>query len=260
MPEQSGLLNRSFELGTNDPKNRVVKVTLRARVFPLPAFVSRLVSPAIERGDKIGAFTVWPTAHAVVTLQHGEELTLSFRIKRDLFDSGISGAPAATSDLVRIGSRGEIGTGLWVDVTLGPFDKPGRHSASVKIPVSGGNVTELAISVGFTVLEDSVIVTPRSLDLGEISMSELREGVERAARIGIRKQAAAVGLKSVSSTSPFLKLETQTIVDGANYVIRVTLSGGANLSPGSFNGQLVIETDDKDQPRIEVPVKVKITQ
>ena len=103
------------------------------------------------------------------------------------------------------------------------------------------------------VLGENLIVSPKALDFGEVSLAKARNSFQR---VGIRKLVGTVHIKSMSSSLPFLKLEQTTIIENTNYLVRVTIDPARPLKPGSYDGVLLIETDaDK---RIEVPIRIKV--
>jgi hypothetical protein len=46
------------------------------------------------------------------------------------------------------------------------------------------------------------------------------------------------------------------MVDGSNYLIRITIDAAKSLKQGAYEGVVLIETDEGH--RVEVPVKVKL--
>jgi hypothetical protein len=78
----------------------------------------------------------------------------------------------------------------------------------------------------------------------------------RTGRVGIRKQVGSFQIKSLTSTLAFLKLEKQTIVEGSNYLVRVTLDTTSLPKAGPYTGVIRIETDDSLTPVVEIHVKV----
>ena len=46
------------------------------------------------------------------------------------------------------------------------------------------------------------------------------------------------------------------MVDGSNYLIRITIDGTRSLKPGAYEGVVLIETDEGH--RVEVPIKLKL--
>ena len=112
-----GPFERTYELQTNDPKHRVIKVTMTATIKPLPAFAKRISNADIEHGERVGAFIVWPAARPRITLEKGERLPVSLRIRPATPDQ--SAKLAATSDSFKL-TRETNGNGYMVDVTVEP--------------------------------------------------------------------------------------------------------------------------------------------
>ena len=94
-------------------------------------------------------------------------------------------------------------------------------------------------------------------------MSKCSEGVKRyesvsraIQRVGVRKIVGSFHIKTLSSTLPFLKLQQATMVDGSNYLIRITIDAARSLKPGPYEGVMLIETDEGH--RVEVSIKLKL--
>ena len=121
--------------------------------------------------------------------------------------------------------------------------------------VSGSPAIELTIRV----LASSIVLSGESIDLGEVSSKDMKSGQVRAGRVGLRRVVGTMQIKSVSISLPFLNAAADTVVAGANYVIRVSITQGAVVQPGSYNALVLVETDDPNRPRIEIPCKLRVT-
>src|SRR5262245_62969099 len=79
--DQNGPLEQSYELQTNDPRHPVIKVSIVAVVKPLPAYVNRIATADVARGELLGSFQFWPTARPAVTLEPGERFSFTLRVR-----------------------------------------------------------------------------------------------------------------------------------------------------------------------------------
>ncbi|HEY9231213.1 MAG TPA: hypothetical protein VIS78_03680 [Blastocatellia bacterium] len=238
---------------TNDPKHRVIKVTMTATVKPLPAFVKRISNADIEHGETVGAFVVWPAARPIIALEAGERLPISLRIR-----------PTAPNQNVKLSADGlkltreAHGDGYVLDITVeSPADASSRVQPLI-IKVEGGE--ELKLQVMAKAEAENLVVTPRQIDFGEVSLARAQAGGTVLSRIGIRKQVGTFEIKSLKSSLEFLQVESQTIVDGSNYLIRLRLNPARVPKPATYMGTLHIETTDAARPQLDVPIKLVVTQ
>jgi hypothetical protein len=107
---------------------------------------------------------------------------------------------------------------------------------------------------------DELTIVPATLDLGRLSLAGVKPGLTTLGRVGVRRRLGSFKLKNVSTNLPFLAIETQTMIPDRNYVIRITLAPGAEKIRGEKSGSLYIETDDPKRPRVEVPIRMVMTE
>jgi hypothetical protein len=250
----AGPIERSFELQTNDPRHRLVKVTVTANIKPVPAFVARISNKDIAHGEKVGAFNVWPIARPVVTVERGERLTVTLRIRPAEPTSG-SLKLANASEAYKL-RREANGDGYLLDMAIEPSNDLTQRVVPVALQINDGASGELALQLTVNVQAENLIVTPRQVDLGEFSLANLRDGAMAGTRIGVRKTVGTFHIESLTSTLDFLTLEPRTIIEGSNYVIRVIINQIKLPKAATYTGVLRIETDDPLTPRVEVPIKV----
>ncbi len=243
-----GPIGASYELQTNDPKHPFIKVTIVANVKPLPAYVRRITTANVEHGETNGAFQIWPTARPAVSIEPGERLTISLRIRSQVTDAGglKLGPDAPDSWKLRREATGDY----WLDITVAA----GAGSPTVPVIVQRGDGSlEIRVQLMVTVPSENLIATPRALDFGERTLSNVSSAMQR---LGVRKEAGSFHIRVVSSTLPILKFEQKTMVDGSNYLIKISIDPTKPLKPGVYEGMVVIETDEGH--RVEVPIKLKL--
>jgi len=229
-------------------------VSVVATVKPVPAFVKRISNADIAHGDKVDAFNVWPSARPNVTVERGERLAISLRI-RPLGGGSLKLSAASDSFKLR---REASGSGYWLDIPIEPANDASPRVIPIALQASDPP-GDLTIQLTVNVQAENFLMTPRQLDFGEVSLADLRSA-PKGGRVGIRKLVGAFHIKALSSTLAFLKLEQQTIVEGSNYLIRARIDSSNLPKAGTYNGVLQIETDDAQFPRLEVPIKIVLKQ
>lgn len=213
----------------------------------------------LQRGEQLGGFNVWPTARPGISIDRGERFKFSLRIRPAATENRELQLSTKPTDRIAYKLRREAnGNVYWLDVEAGPFSEAGSHQATVEMAAGSNPAPAVTIHLSVYILSENVIATPNSLDLGELLLSNLRERVKLVGRLGLRKVAGAFRITAVSSNLGFIKLEQQTIVDGNNYLIRLKIDPTALPKPGSYTGLLQVDTDDREKPRVEVPIKVTV--
>ena len=250
--DQQGPIERSYELQTNDPRHPVIKVTVAATVKAVPDYVKRIATADIRHGEVIGAFQVWPTARPSITVEAGERLTMALRVRAIGQDASTLKLAPDAPDAWKLRRDPKTGD-YWMDMQIDASNGPGTHTATLVVDAGNGRTREMRIRLTVSVLAENLIVTPKALDFGEVSLDKARTSIQR---VGIRKLIGTFQIKAVSSSLPFLKLEQATMVESSNYLVRLTIDPNKPLKPGTYDGALVIETDGGN--RIEVPIKIKL--
>jgi hypothetical protein len=251
----SGPVSHSYELETNDPRNPIIRLTALATVKPLPAFVQRVTTADVESGEIAAGFSVWPTLRPALTLERGEKLDITLRL-RPLTGSTATLALGADSPGFCKLRHDKNSNTYWLDIAAGPVDASVKRAVPLVVTDPNGASIKLTVNLAIDVPSENVIVTPRQLDLGEIALSSLKAGQQKVGRAGIRKLVGSFRIRALSSTLPFLQLEQQTIVEGSNYIVRTRFVLDRLPKAGAYSGSLVIETDDGN--RLQVPIKLAI--
>jgi hypothetical protein len=118
------------------------------------------------------------------------------------------------------------------------------------------NRDRIAIPVHTAVIP-SVYSFPSSVDMGKFPISQIRDNPETAPTAAqilmvYRKNTSDFEIK-VSSDIPFLKIESKQGPEGDRWENTIWLDP-QNVQAGEFNGTIVIETNDAEVPKLEVPV------
>jgi hypothetical protein len=258
-----------FEFVTNDPDQPRLLLTLKANVKPLPEFVSRMDRPELATGQQEGGFRFWPAAHPRFNVEVGETLEFSLRatmqnpyavvgpqtpaVANDATASRAQALPPGSVKVkVRPAGRDD---GYWLDVKVGPINKSGLFESPLAIPVEAGDLArDVAGSLDVTlmVVDSSVVITPREIDLGELSISSLTGQV---GVMNVRKLFGTFKVLDISSCAMFLKFDVQPLIKEKNYSVRIRAEGGRDATLGRIECPVLIRTDDPRHPSIEAPLK-----
>ena len=231
-------------------------MTVKANVKPIPAFAARISNADIAHGEKVGAFNVWPIARPIVTIERGERLAITLRI-RPVEPAGGNLKLANDSEAYKL-RREASGDGYLLDMVIEPPNDSTQRVMPVSLEINDGASGQLALQLTVNVQAENLVATPRQLDLGEVSLADLQNGATAGTRVGVRKIVGTFRIKSLTSTLGFLNLEPRTIIEGSNYVIRVSIDRAKLPKAAAYTGVLKIETDDPLTPRVEVPIKVVV--
>jgi hypothetical protein len=255
--ETAGPLDLKYELHTNDPRHPLIKLSLAANLKPLPDYIKRIVNADKPHGEQSGPFKIWPTARPTLTLEPGERLGFSLRIRPAAGGAIPLHLKSGSSERLKYGLRPEAqGGGYWLDIEAGPVTGSLTEKIVLAASLADGTTSEVVVRLTIKLPERNIVFTPEAVDLGEASLQDLKMGSRRTGRVGIRKQVGSFQIKSLTSTLAFLKLEKQTIVEGSNYLVRVTLDTTSLPKAGPYTGVIRIETDDSLTPVVEIHVKV----
>lgn len=245
----------SYELQTNDPLHSLIKLTVTATVKPLPAFVKRLAGVEIRSGYTLAGFNAWPVSQPTVTLERGEKLDITLRLRPLSASTGTLALAPDAPAFCKL--RHDVSSNTyWLDLTAGPAVASLTQAVPLVVTAADGSSSKLTLNLAIEVPAENLIVTPRELDLGESALSSLKAGQQKSGRIGIRKLVGSFHIKTLSSTLPFLKLEQETIVEGSNYLIRVRIDAENLPKAGAYIGVLVINTDDNQ--KLQIPVMLTL--
>ncbi|MFY9556825.1 MAG: hypothetical protein WAV20_13375 [Blastocatellia bacterium] len=217
----------------------------------MPDYVKRISTADIARGDGIAGYQVWPTSRPAMTLEAGERLGISLRIRHLARDASTLKLGDGAPDTWKL--RRESNGDYWLDIPIEPAGQSSSRTVPLMVESTDGRSREIRVQLMVTVPSENFVVTPRELDFGELNLQGVKTALKR---IGVRKLVGSFQLKTVTSTLPFVKIEQATMVAGSNYLIRVTLDPAKPLKPGAHEGVLVIETDEGH--RVELPIKMKL--
>jgi hypothetical protein len=253
-----GPLEHEYKVFTNDPKQPVIKLTLTATVKPLPDFIKRLSSPPMAGGEQVGDFKLWPMAYPTIKAERGESLSFGIRVRpinAGPVELDLASKPSGKLDYKL---RRDAGGGYWLDVEVKQVEHTGLFTESIVLRSRGTPPAEITVPVTVDVPARNLIITPASVDFGKVAASDLKNGAGRSSRVGIRKLVGTFKIKAVTAAREFFQVQIQEVVPGSNYVIRIGIDPAKVPGPGSHDGVLRVETDDREKPVIEIPYKLTV--
>jgi hypothetical protein len=186
-------------------------------------------------------------------VQPNEKVSISLRLRRQEGARGEVKLAADAPSFCRL-RREQQGSGYWLDIEV-----PSSQSATHAIPleITGEPVEKVRLALDVRMVADNLVATPGELDLGTVSSRLTDESSPKQSRFGVRCLVGTFKIKSLSSTLPFVKLEAQTVIQGTNYLIRVTVDHQMLPDkPGPYTGGAVVVTEDGK--RLEVPLKITV--
>lgn len=216
----------------------------------MPAYVKRITTADVARGETNGGFQIWPTARPAISIEPGERLSIALRIRAIKPDAGSLklGPGAPESWKLKRDAAGDY----WLDIAVEAGGASGDRTVPLVVDLGENRSQEIRVQLTATVPAENLVVTPRELDFGELTPERLGGAVQR---ISVRKIVGSFHIKALSSTLPFLKLQQATMVDGSNYLIRITIDPTKLVKPGPYSGTVLLDTDEGH--RVEVAVKLK---
>lgn len=178
-------------------------------------------------------------------------MAIALRIRALASDAGNLTLGASAPDSWKL--RREATGDYWLDIPVEAGGGSSSRTAPLVVDLGENRSREMRVQLMVTVPAENLIVTPRDLDFGELTLERVSRTIQN---LGVRKIVGSFRIKALSSTLPFLKLQQATMVDGSNYLIRITIDSAKPLKPGGYSGVVLIETDEGH--RVEVPIKMKL--
>lgn len=178
-------------------------------------------------------------------------MTIALRLRALAPDAGTLKLGAGAPDSWNL--RREAAGDYWLDIPVDASGGTATSAAPLIVDLGENRSGEIRVQLMVTVPAENLVVTPRDLDFGELTLAGVSGAVQR---VGIRKIVGSFRIKTLSSTLPFLKLAPATMVEGSNYLIRITIDPAKPLKPGAYSGVVHMETDEG--VKVDVPIKVKL--
>ncbi len=221
----------------NDPAMPEVVFTMRGRVVPPIEFkpMAAFYAPA-EKGKgasrSIEILGNDGTELQILEIKHTEEF---FTTRLETLESG---------------RRYRLTLNVLPD---GPV---GRHTEKIEIRTNHPKHPVLFVEAN-TWLRYRVFAFPEKVDFGAIPTAQVQAGRTDApglVQVVMLHSSGAKEFKAgVTSSDPLLRVRSQAGPTGDRYQIWVYLDP-VHAKPGPIKAQLIIETNDKEFPRLEIPV------
>ena len=134
---------------------------------------------------------------------------------------------------------------------------PGRYDEELSLSINGPNIAKLNIPVHLFVKSD-VYANPDMVDFGSVSADRLHDnqviGEGLTQTFLVKKRHGVFAITKITSDLNALDIRKDPREgDSSTYRIDVALNP-QKIKPGKLAGYIEIDTDDKDFPRIKVPV------
>lgn len=236
LASSSGRIEQHLKVHTDDPRRRVIDLTLVAQVTPLiTVFPQSQLSLNYYRGD---------TLHTEVQLvpKPGSDV----RFER----------PTTDSPLARASLKGPVpsepGKRALLRIDLGPLPGPGDLMIVVKVPTTEKRIPVLPIRVT-ALAQDTPVVSPAHVAVASMAANEAGKEL---ARLRIFSRGPHLGLGGVETGSPGLRAETLDRVEGHAYTVALSYAGG--WKPGVVQTTVRVRTDDSHFPVLSVPFRALV--
>ncbi|HXG94081.1 MAG TPA: hypothetical protein VNN73_17190 [Blastocatellia bacterium] len=241
---------KSATVTTNDPANPTLVITMRARILGAPppdkptAQPVKIVGPfAVEPSPRWVTSAISGTSSAGTLFFYNPETT-PVHIKKVE-----PGGTDFTATLVTL----QDGKRYQLSVATNPALKPGTYKQTVKVETDSATTPNMQVELEATVFPH-VFASPTSILFPTLPASSDLSAINWP-KVYVRKvREGGLKITSFSTDISFLKLNLETELEGQVYAIRLSLDQ-SKIKPGAFQGKIHIETNDKDVPTIEVPVK-----
>ncbi|HWP42319.1 MAG TPA: hypothetical protein VNO14_03720 [Blastocatellia bacterium] len=148
----------------------------------------------------------------------------------------------------------EEGKRYEISVSTNPALKPGQYSQVMRVLTDSASKPEFTIQLDVTVFPQ-VFVSPASIVMPKLSLANDVASIT-IPMIYVRKvREGGLKINKVSSSLPFLTLQVVTETEGQFYTVRMKFDKSKITGTGDFNGVIRIETNDAQNPVLEVPFK-----
>jgi hypothetical protein len=149
-------------------------------------------------------------------------------------------------------AQARSGRGLLADIAIDAVGRSVNQAVPLVVDLGENRASEIRVQLMVTVPAENLVVTPRDLDFGERTLAGVRVWFQGSAL----ESWSARFISKQSRQRRFLELALTTMVDGSNYLIKITVDPTTPLKPGAYTGVVLIETDEGR--KIEVPIKLTV--
>jgi hypothetical protein len=148
-----------------------------------------------------------------------------------------------------------------LDVEIPSGVPPGRYMEAVYLHTDHPAFARMKVQVNVLV-KDELYVNPESVDYGSISRAHVMKTPGLADLLTqtflVKKRTGAFTIKSITSDVPAVELK-RSPDSGKDDIFQIHAGLKRELlQPGEIKGNIVIETDDPQFPRLTVPVRAEV--
>lgn len=167
------------------------------------------------------------------------------------------GEPASDSRWFKASVRPEVpGQRYLLSVALDPATPAGRHEGTVTVATDNPAQPEVKIAVR-AALENPVAAKPDRVHFGLLRADNLGGDVTLRKILVARRHGNGFEVLGAESDLPFLSIEVAPEKPGESYLVSVRVAGD-KAKKGEIRGTLTVRTNDREFPRVEVPVTGEI--
>jgi len=142
-------------------------------------------------------------------------------------------------------------------VSLDPATPTGKHESAISVHTSSADYPTLEI-LGWARVKDVVSTSISKVDFARFPIESLDMiAVARRTVLVEKYQGTDFRVLRAHAEIPFVDVEVEPQEAGRSYLVHVTIDE-ARAQKGEFSGALVIETNDPDHPRFELPITGEI--
>jgi hypothetical protein len=151
----------------------------------------------------------------------------------------------------------EEGKRYRLTLTLLPDGPVGKHTTDIEIDTSSTALPMLRISAN-TNLHERVYAFPDTVDLGGLRLEDVQARPrlldQNSQTLMVYRKGTSDFIVTVSTDVPGLVVDAQRGPAGDRYQLTVRLHPQNRLASGAIRGSIFIETNDREFPRLTVPV------
>jgi len=243
-----GGIAKAIMVMSNDPKNSIVKLVIKADVKPylevLPSPIVRM--SVLESEDAVEKVVIAGTSRSGDFKVTGAKAYTKDGEIDPAFKVDYRKLPETEVIDGRMDCQYEIAIRLTDEATVGPI------SSVVKVTTDSKKKSEVEVKV-FGVVRPMLRVMPGTLQFGAV---EARQQPSQNLVVENNRPDAKVAITGAKIDDPAFETSIVALEDGERYQITVTVSRDA--SPGIKDAVLVLKTTDAEFNELRVPVRASI--
>jgi predicted Zn-dependent protease len=160
------------------------------------------------------------------------------------------GVPYAEAKLDPMPAGNGEGRAYKLTLTIRPEAPRGRSAFLVTAFTSSPREPQVNITA---ICDKGILAVPMSIFMGAITPSTV---LPLTQYVTLMKSDGEFHLRKVVNDDPHLEIQQETLKEGAQYRLTVRYKGG--WPTGMVRSKITVETDDPQQPRVEIPVLASV--